>query len=51
LIDFKTFDGFRKYIGQEFDYVYIVDTQSEARDNLKLSGIRNNVLVFRPELR
>ncbi len=42
-IDSKTFDGFRKCIDQEFDYVYIVDTQSDVRNNPKVSGTKNNV--------
>jgi hypothetical protein len=42
-IDSKTFDGFRKCIDREFDYVYIVDTQSDVRNNPKISGTKNNV--------
>ncbi|TAD75513.1 MAG: hypothetical protein EA001_13855 [Oscillatoriales cyanobacterium] len=42
-IDSKTFDGFRKSIDREFDYVYIVDTQSDVRNNPKISGTKNNV--------
>jgi predicted helicase len=42
-IDSKTFDGFRKCLDREFDYVYIVDTQSDVRNNPKISGTKNNV--------
>jgi predicted helicase len=42
-IDSQTFDGFRKCVAQEFDYVYIVDTQSDVRSNPKISGTKNNV--------
>jgi predicted helicase len=42
-IDSKTFDGFRKCIDREFDYVYIVDTQSDVRNNPRISGTKNNV--------
>ena len=42
-IDSKTFDGFRKCVEREFDYVYIVDTQSDVRNNPKISGTKNNV--------
>lgn len=42
-IDSKAFDGFRKCIDREFDYVYIVDTQSNVRNNPKISGTKNNV--------
>ncbi|ERT05353.1 eco57I restriction-modification methylase family protein [Lyngbya aestuarii BL J] len=42
-IDSKTFDGFRKCIEREFDSVYIVDTQSDVRNNPKISGTKNNV--------
>ncbi len=42
-IDSKTFDGFRKCIEREFDYIYIVDTQSDMRNNPKISGTKNNV--------
>ncbi len=42
-IDSRTFDGFRKSLASEFDFVYIVDTQSDVRKNPKLSGIKHNV--------
>jgi predicted helicase len=42
-IDSKTFDGFRKCVDREFDYVYIVDTQSDVRNNPRISGTKNNV--------
>lgn len=42
-IDSRTFDGFRKCVEREFDYIYIVDTQSDVRNNPKISGTKNNV--------
>ena len=42
-IDSKTFDGFRKCIERDFDHIYIVDTQSDVRNNPKISGTKNNV--------
>ena len=39
----KAFDGFRKCVDKEFNYVYIVDTQSDVRNNPKISGTKNNV--------
>ncbi|MEA5420671.1 N-6 DNA methylase [Spirulina sp. CCNP1310] len=42
-INSKTFDGFRKCLERDFDYVYIVDTQSDVRNNPKISGTKNNV--------
>jgi len=42
-IDSKTYDGFRKTISKEFDYVYIVDTQSDVRKNPKIAGTTHNV--------
>lgn len=42
-IDSKAFDGFRKHLEQEFDYIYIVDTRSDVRSNPKISGTKHNV--------
>jgi predicted helicase len=42
-IDGQAFDGFRKVIQSEFDYIYIVDTQSDVRKNPKISGTTHNV--------
>ena len=42
-VDSRTFDGFRKCVGRSFDYVYVVDTQSDVRNNPKISGTKNNV--------
>lgn len=42
-IDSKTFDGFRKHLEQEFDYIYVVDTRSDVRSNPKISGTKHNV--------
>jgi predicted helicase len=42
-VDSRTFDGFRKSVAQEFDYIYIVDTRSDVRANPKISGTGHNV--------
>ncbi len=42
-IDSRTFDGFRKIIQEEFDYIYIIDTQSDVRANPKIAGTTHNV--------
>ena len=42
-IDSRTFDGFRKVVEDEFDYVYIVDTRSDVRANPKIAGTTHNV--------
>lgn len=42
-INSRTFDGFRKTIQNEFDYCYIIDTQSDVRANPKIAGTTHNV--------
>jgi predicted helicase len=42
-VDAINTDGFRAVIGTEFDYLYILDTQSDVRKNPKISGTKNNV--------
>ena len=42
-IDSRTFDGFRKIVGQEFNEVCIVDLGGDVRANPKLSGTTHNV--------
>lgn len=42
-IDSRTFDGFRKCIQDDFNYVYIIDTKSDVRANPKISGTSHNV--------
>jgi predicted helicase len=42
-IDSRTFDGFRKTLESEFDYIYIVDTQSDVRKNPKIAGTTHNI--------
>ncbi len=42
-IDSRTFDGFRKVVEDEFDYIYIVDTRSDVRANPKIAGTTHNV--------
>ncbi|OQX97830.1 MAG: hypothetical protein B6I24_07410, partial [Bacteroidetes bacterium 4572_128] len=36
-IDKKTFDGFRKSLKEEFNYIYIIDLQGDIRANPKMS--------------
>lgn len=42
-IDKRTYDGFRKCVAQEFDYIYIIDTQSDVRNNPTIAGTTHNV--------
>lgn len=42
-IDSRTFDGFRKVVEEEFDYVYIIDLRSDVRANPKIAGTTHNV--------
>mmetsp|Transcript_542 Transcript_542/g.1541 ORF Transcript_542/g.1541 Transcript_542/m.1541 type:complete len:856 (-) Transcript_542:5-2572(-) len=42
-IDSRTFDGFRRYVADEFDEIYLADLGGDVRANPKLSGTRNNV--------
>jgi predicted helicase len=42
-IDSRTFDGFRKTLQEDFDYVYVVDTRSDVRANPKIAGTTHNV--------
>jgi len=42
-IDSRTFDGFRKLIGEEFQHVWLIDLGGDVRANPKLSGTKNNV--------
>lgn len=42
-IDSRTFDGFRKSVANEYDYIYIMDTRSDVRANPKISGTGHNV--------
>lgn len=42
-IDSRTFDGFRKTVGQEFAEAYVVDLGGDVRANPKLSGTKHNV--------
>ena len=39
----RTFDGFRKVVGEEFNEIYIVDLGGDVRSNAKLSGSKHNV--------
>ncbi|MGY6528781.1 MAG: type ISP restriction/modification enzyme [Cyanobacterium sp.] len=43
LIDARAFDGFRKCLEDEFDYIYIIDLGGNVRANPKLSGTTHNV--------
>ncbi|HEY5998345.1 MAG TPA: type ISP restriction/modification enzyme [bacterium] len=42
-IESRTFDGFRKVVGQEFSEIHIVDLGGDVRANPKLSGTKHNV--------
>lgn len=42
-IDKIGYDGFRNIVSKEFDFIYIIDTKSDIRDNNKLSGTKHNV--------
>ncbi len=42
-IDSRTFDGFRRYVAQEFAEVYVVDLGGDVRANSKISGSKHNV--------
>lgn len=42
-IDSRTFDGFRKCVQDDFDYAYIIDTQSDVRSNPRIAGTTHNV--------
>ncbi|WP_281967463.1 type ISP restriction/modification enzyme [Roseovarius nanhaiticus] len=42
-IESRTFDGFRRYVGEEFSDIYVVDLGGDVRANPKLSGTKHNV--------
>ena len=42
-INARGFDGFRKCVFEDFDYIYIVNTKSDVRKNPKISGTKHNV--------
>ncbi|MDH6085449.1 N-6 DNA methylase [Chrysosporum ovalisporum TAC611] len=42
-LDGRAFDGFRKSISDDFNYIYIVDLHGDVRKNPKLSGTTHNV--------
>jgi len=42
------FDGIRKHLEQDFDYVYLLDLGGDVRDNPKLSGTTHNVFGIEP---
>jgi predicted helicase len=42
-LEARTFDGFRKVVAEEFNYIYVVDLGGDVRKNPKLSGTKNNV--------
>ena len=42
-VDSRTFDGFRRYVGEEFGDVRVVDLGGDVRANPKLSGTKHNV--------
>jgi len=45
-IDARTFDGFRKVVGDEFSHIYVVDLGGDVRANPKLSGPKHNVFAI-----
>ncbi len=42
-LDKRSFDGFRKGVGQEFSHIYVVDMGGDVRYNPKLSGTKHNI--------
>ncbi|MFM6504481.1 MAG: type ISP restriction/modification enzyme, partial [Dolichospermum sp.] len=42
-IDARAFDGFRKAVSDDFNYIYIIDLHGDVRKNPKLSGTTHNV--------
>ena len=42
-IDSRTFDGFRKTVGKEFNEIWLLDLGGDVRANPKLSGTKHNV--------
>ncbi len=42
-IDSRTFDGFRRYVAEEFAEIYVIDLGGDVRANPKLSGTKHNV--------
>ena len=42
-IDSRTFDGFRRYVAQEFAEVYLVDLGGDVRADPRISGTKHNV--------
>ena len=42
-IDSITYDGFRKSVSEDFNYIYIIDLHGDVRKNPKLSGTKHNV--------
>lgn len=42
-IDSRTFDGFRRYVAEQFAEIYVVDLGGDVRANPKLSGTKHNV--------
>jgi len=45
-LDSRSFDGFRKAVGDEFSYIYVVDLGGDIRKNPKLSGPTHNVFAI-----
>ena len=42
-IDSRTFDGFRRYVAEEFAEVYLVDLGGDVRADPRISGTKHNV--------
>lgn len=42
-IESRTFDGFRKMVGEDFNEIYVVDLGGDVRADPRLSGTKHNV--------
>jgi predicted helicase len=42
-VDSRTFDGFRRYVGENFAEAWVVDLGGDVRANPKISGTKHNV--------
>jgi predicted helicase len=42
-LDGRAFDGFRKSVSDDFNYIYVIDLHGDVRKNPKLSGTTHNV--------
>ena len=42
-IDSYTYDGFRKCVQKDFDYIYVINLDGDVRKDTRISGTKNNV--------